>query len=82
MQKPNLNLKWYIGFKLGGTLRAFQSDTEPARSEYGSTYFAVMGPFKTKRAAKWMETFGTGNPHCIHVDAVERMAKANPTGRG
>jgi hypothetical protein len=36
---------------------------------------AMIGPFRTYRAALWTERFGWNNPHFCHVSDAERLAK-------
>ena len=38
-------------------------------------YYAVIGPFKTKGGAEFMQDYGEGNPHCQTVADAERLAK-------
>jgi hypothetical protein len=67
---------WYIGIqKNKGEYQAFWSDVHPTYDYFGHVYFAVIGPFKTKRAAKWAEQYGSGNPHFRHVNDAERISK-------
>jgi hypothetical protein len=69
--------KWYVGWstpKQG--FIAFQSETTPTTESHGSLYNAVVGPFGTKRGAKWAEKYGKGNPHFTCVAAAEKIAKS------
>ena len=38
-------------------------------------YQAVIGPFRTKRAALWSEKYGFNNPHFQTVNDAERLSK-------
>jgi hypothetical protein len=64
---------WYVGHK-GIKLVAFKSKELPTEKSH-SQFKAVVGPFKTKRAAKWHEKYGFLNPHCTCVNVIERLAK-------
>jgi hypothetical protein len=65
--------RWYIGHNNGHI--AFQSDFEPTPTSHGELYCAVIGPFKTKRAAMWAEKYGYMNPHFRHVDDAEWLSR-------
>lgn len=65
--------KWYVGHVANG-LEAFHSDCTPTESSHGNQYRAVIGPFRTKRGAKWTERYGYMNPHFVTVDDAERLA--------
>ena len=67
------NYRWYCG-KVGNLYEAFRSRVTPTQRTHGDMYTTVIGPFKTKRAAKWTERFGYRNPHFRHVDDAERLA--------
>lgn len=63
----------YVGLK-GGVRKVFRSDvtpTEDTHPEYG----AVIGPFRTVRAARYMAKHGGGNPHLVTVADAERIAR-------
>ena len=69
---------YYNGFKksdLGYSIEYFTSDTMPTEESHGDKYFAVMGPFRTKRGAKFHEAHGLGNPHIQTTDDADRIAK-------
>jgi len=69
---------WYAGFeRKTGHITAFYSNTTPTYDYFGHCYFAVIGPFKTKRASLWFEKHGKGNPHCYNVNTIEKLAKQN-----
>ena len=64
-------MKWYVG--LAATtyaLIAFRASATEA-----SGYLAVIGPFRTRRAALWAEKYGRNNPHFQHVNDAERLSK-------
>jgi hypothetical protein len=66
--------KWYVGIShKDGSYHAFTWSGNPTPKN--QKYAAVIGPFKTKRAALWAEKHGKGNPHFQHVDDAERLAK-------
>jgi len=44
--------RWYVGQKMGKR-GAFQSEEAPTEVSHGHLYAAVIGPFRTKRAAIW-----------------------------
>ena len=69
-----MNRKWYVGHN-PKALTAFTADFEPTRETHGSIYSAVIGPFRTKRAALWAEQYGMGNPHFRHVEDAERHSR-------
>jgi len=70
-----MKTRWYIGHKTNGGLIAFSDTSTPTEQGYGKLFGAVIGPFKTKRAALWAEKYGRFNPHFQHVNDAERLAK-------
>ena len=72
-----MKAKWYTGYKAQGAAGwvAFKSETTPTQESHGHLYIFALGPFKTMRAARWMEVFGLHNIHCTHVNAIERLAR-------
>lgn len=74
--------RWYVGFKHDYILQAFKSLKEPTEQEYSAQYFAVMGPFRTKRAADFTAKCGFHNPHIQTVADAERIAKMQVKGEG
>jgi hypothetical protein len=65
--------RWYVGCK--GTSRiAFRTAIEPTEVSHGTTYNAVIGPFRTKRGAQFMAKYGANNPHCQTVAEAEKLA--------
>ena len=68
-----MKMNWYVG--LAATtyaLIAFRASATPTET---SGYLAVIGPFRTKRAALWAEKYGSNNPHFQHVNDAERLSK-------
>ena len=71
-------IRYYVGLRHGvgkGKRVVFRSAVTPTIKSHGQRYAAVIGPFRTKRAAVMMATFGSGNPHLQTVLDAERMAK-------
>lgn len=69
--------KYYLGLNAidGARVIFSRSDNRtPEREEYPA-YNAVVGPFRTKRGAKFMLKFGQGNPHCRCVADAERLGR-------
>lgn len=68
---------WYVEHT-GTGLVAYRSSKEPTfQHPYDSDGIhrgVTIGPFKTKRAAMWVEKFGYRNPHFLHVNDAERFA--------
>jgi hypothetical protein len=68
--------KLYVGLKIATQSReVFRADETPTEASHGAKYDAVIGPFRTKRAAVIMATYGGNNPHLLCVADAERMAK-------
>ena len=64
----------YVGHKTGARV-VFQHDAIPTPSSHPQ-FAAVVGPFKTKRAALWAASgAAVSNPHYAHVNDAERIAK-------
>jgi hypothetical protein len=70
-------MRTYLGLMLdcSGRREIFRSEETPTRDSHGSQYAAVIGPFKTVRAAKFMRDYGRGNPHCLCVADAEKLSK-------
>lgn len=64
----------YVGIK-GSKREVFRSATKPTEESHGHQYVAVIGPFRTLQGAKFMATYGEGNPHCQTVAEAEKLAK-------
>lgn len=52
----------------------FRSEVIPTSDTHGNIYLAVIGPFRTKRAAVFMANCHN-NPHCRSVSDAERISK-------
>ncbi len=69
--------RWYVG--CNQTLwTPFASNRMPDDLQMyvcRNIYFAVIGPFRTKKAAHIMAHYGRGNPHMQTVADVERIVK-------
>jgi hypothetical protein len=63
----------YVGFRRGGQPVVFRAEAEPTERDYGRLYFAVMGPFRTARAAR-LTAESNPNPHIQTVADAERIA--------
>ena len=68
-------MKWYVGRSANRPYTAFRSATVPTWESHGDRYAAVIGPFRTMRAALWAERYGRGNPHFRTVADAEAYAK-------
>lgn len=73
--------KYYVGTAPGGKRHVFSSSNTPSQEKYGHLYSAVIGPFRTKRAAMFMAEQGGTNPHLRSVADAERIAKKYTKGR-
>ena len=71
-------IKWYVELR-GGKTFAYCSTITPSFfhpfSSDGLRRGPSIGPFRTKRAAKWAEEYGQSNPHFQHVNDAERLSK-------
>ena len=63
----------YVGLK-DGRREVFRSITVPTEASHGHLYGAVIGPFRTVRAARFMAQHGANNPHVQTVADAERIA--------
>lgn len=69
--------KFYVGYRIDtGKREVFKSASEPTEASHGHIYASCVGPFKTKRAAEFLEAYGSGNPHLTDVGTIEKIAKA------
>ena len=66
-------MKWYVGIK-GNTRMNFRSERKPTQATHGDRYDAVVGPFRTKRAAFWAVS-QFNNPHFQTVADAERISR-------
>ncbi len=72
-------MPYYVGISAEKPYEKFKSEKEPTRESHGEKHAAVIGPFKTKRGAEFMEKHGKGNPHIQHVaDAISLPTLAKP----
>lgn len=65
----------YVGM-VRGALHFFESVEKPTEKTHGDRFVAVVGPFRTIRAARWAEKFGYMNPHFVCVEDAEVISKA------
>ncbi len=72
-----MTTKFYLGHVAGRAYPPvlFKADTDPTFATHGDTYAAVVGPFRTKRGAVFMQTYGRANPHCRTVGEAERLGR-------
>lgn len=56
-------------------LQLLYAENMPTEQAYGGKYGAIIGPFRTKRAAVWAVKYGNNNPHFQHVRDAERLSK-------
>lgn len=67
-------MRLYVGC-VGADREVFRSPVTPTRESHGAKYLAVIGPFRTRRAADFMASpGGRNNPHCQSVADAERIA--------
>jgi hypothetical protein len=69
--------KFYLGLAVQPhryVREVFRCAYVPTWETHGSSYNAVVGPFRTKRGAEFMRDHGQGNPHLQTVDDAERIA--------
>ena len=66
----------YVGHNatVGKRPEVFKSLTPPTAASHGHLYAAVVGPFRTLRAAI-LDATTYPNPHIYHVDDAERIAR-------
>lgn len=67
--------RFYVGMRAYAPWEVFKSIVVPISSTHGHLYNAVMGPFRTRRAAEFTAKYGRGNPHIRHVNDAERIAR-------
>jgi hypothetical protein len=76
----NPRQRYYVGLAKttfnDTTFQLFRSPYIPTEESHGELYGAVIGPFRTKRGAKFMEIYGKNNPHCNTVYQAEKLAKS------
>jgi hypothetical protein len=64
----------YVGMK-ADNWAVFRSAITPTVESHGDVFNAVMGPFRTLRAARFTAKHGKGNPHIQTVADAERIAR-------
>ena len=70
-----MKIRWYVGYLHSGKREAFKATPTPSAQSHPQ-YWAVMGPFTTKRGAKYKESYGFhDNPHLLTVADCEFYAK-------
>lgn len=72
--RPFARFRYYVGITPSCRYEVFRANVIPTQLDYGLTYRAIIGPFRTKRGARYMAAYGRGNPHLQHVDDAERFA--------
>ena len=65
--------RYYLGFK-HGTIQTFKAIGPVTEAEYGTRYLAVLGPFRTRRAALFCRRTWP-NVHVQTVQDAERIAR-------
>ena len=65
----------YVGIMPGAKRETFRAGATPTETSHGERYLAVIGPFRTMRAARFMADYGRGNPHCLTVHDAEQLAQ-------
>lgn len=60
-----------------GVREVFRAEVTPT-AESHPQYKAVVGPFRTSQAARFMRDCGVNNPHVQTVADAERLAKEQP----
>ncbi|HEU4344088.1 MAG TPA: hypothetical protein VFU31_21240 [Candidatus Binatia bacterium] len=69
-----MRTKPYVGFRAGKRPVVFRATATPTEASHGNLYLAVMGPFRTVRAAR-LTARTHPNPHIYHVTDAERIAE-------
>ncbi len=67
----------YLGVSGCRPREVFRYKGTPTQESHGDRYAAVIGPFRTMRAARFMAECGQGNPHLQTVADAERLAPRN-----
>ncbi len=73
MPTRTVRKRWYVGGTTNHRFEAFRFDHDPIEGE--TPYLYVIGPFRTRRGARWAEKYGKGNPRFGHVEDAERLAR-------
>jgi hypothetical protein len=74
-RKEGAIVKYYVGIRPNASRAVFSMAVVEPTKEMCPQYSAVIGPFRTKRGAKFMAEHGANNPHCQTVREAERIAK-------
>jgi hypothetical protein len=74
-----MTCRFFVGLA-SGARSIFTSDALPTAESHGHPFGAVIGPFRTKRAAVFTRDFGANNPHCRSVADAERLASNHASG--
>lgn len=64
----------YVGLVKGGKREIISHHIQPTAASHGASYYAMIGPFRTRKGAEFMRDNGAGNPHCQTVSDAERLA--------
>ncbi len=69
-------MRYYLGYPVGQAYppQLFKAASDPTFATHGKQYSCVVGPFRTKRGAIFMQIYGRANPHCRTVDEAEQNA--------
>jgi hypothetical protein len=67
----------YVGLR-AGVREVFTALSSPTEQTHGRLYGAVVGPFRTRRAAELVRDTGAFNPHVQTVADAERSARWAP----
>ncbi len=69
-----MTARFYVGCQ-EGRREVFKAAATPSQASHGQRYAAVIGPFRTLRAARLMAQQGGTNPHLQCVADAERIAR-------
>ena len=76
------NTRPYVGIRVDNGKREgfrFTVRDAPTQETHGRLYAAVIGPFRTVRAARLMADHGANNPHLQTVNDAEWYARRDAT---
>jgi hypothetical protein len=65
--------RWYVGCRRNGAKVPFKT-CDPSERANGRAFFALIGPFRTRRGAEYMAAAGR-SPTCLTVHDAEELAK-------
>lgn len=68
--------KIWVGVGTGWKREVVRCVERPTFQTHGGSFSAMIGPFRTVRAANFMAGPGVNNPHVGTVADAERLAKA------